>query len=179
MVNGPMDERTVRSTRVFEGRLLHVRVDEVTMANGRAATREIVEHPGAVAILAWNGERLAVVRQWRQAAGRVTTELPAGTRDPGEDPRTTAEREQSTRRTARAVSAMFGVLLVAFVAAIFTLPTLPTVLAGINVPILEHTPEIGFRPRVSSVCVLQEGKRRGEMPFVHVHDVADANVRNL
>jgi len=88
-----MDERTVSSTRVFDGRLLKVRVDEVTMANGRAATREIVEHPGAVAILAWNGERLAMVRQWRQAAGRVTLELPAGTRDPGEDSRTTAERE--------------------------------------------------------------------------------------
>lgn len=93
MENQSLDERTVRSTRVFEGRLLKVRVDEVTMANGRPATREIVEHPGAVAILAWNGERLAAVRQWRQAAGRVTLELPAGTRDPGEDSRTTAERE--------------------------------------------------------------------------------------
>ena len=89
----PMEERTLRSRRAFEGRLLNLRVDEVVMADGRPAQREIVEHPGAVAILAWDGERLAVVRQWRQAAGRETLELPAGTRDPDEDPQRTAKRE--------------------------------------------------------------------------------------
>jgi ADP-ribose pyrophosphatase len=88
-----MDERTVSSRRVFEGRLLTVRVDEVDMADGRPASREIVEHPGAVGILAWDGTRLAMVRQWRQAAGRETLEIPAGTRDPGEDPARTAARE--------------------------------------------------------------------------------------
>jgi 8-oxo-dGTP pyrophosphatase MutT (NUDIX family) len=88
-----MEERTLTSRRAFEGRLLNVRVDDVVMADGRPAQREIVEHPGAVAILAWDGERLAAVRQWRQAAGRQTLELPAGTRDPDEAPRRTAERE--------------------------------------------------------------------------------------
>ncbi len=88
-----MEERTLRSRRVFEGRLLKLRIDEVEMADGRPAEREIIEHPGAVAILAWDGERLAAVRQWRQATGRQTLELPAGTRDPDEDPRRTAERE--------------------------------------------------------------------------------------
>ena len=63
------------------------------MADGRPATREIIEHLGAVGILAWDGARLALVRQWRQAAGRETLEIPAGTRDPGEEPRGTAERE--------------------------------------------------------------------------------------
>jgi ADP-ribose pyrophosphatase len=88
-----MEERTEGTRRVFAGRLLTVRVDEVTMADGRPARREIVEHPGAVAILAWDGDRLAVVRQWRQAAGRLTTEIPAGTRDGDEEARLTAERE--------------------------------------------------------------------------------------
>lgn len=88
-----MEERTVSSRRVFEGRLLNVRVDEVELANGRAGRREIVEHPGAVGIVAWDGARLAMVRQWRQAAGRETLEIPAGTRDPGEEPATTAARE--------------------------------------------------------------------------------------
>jgi len=88
-----MEERTLRTRRVFEGRLLKVRVDDVAMADGRPAQREIIEHPGAVAILAWDGERLAAVRQWRQAAGQVTLELPAGTRDTDEAPRRTAERE--------------------------------------------------------------------------------------
>ena len=88
-----MEERTVRSQTVFAGRLLRLRVDEVEMADGRPARREIVEHPGAVAILAWDGDRLALVRQWRQATARITLEVPAGTREPGEDPRQTAERE--------------------------------------------------------------------------------------
>ena len=53
----------------------------------------MVEHPGAVGILAWDGERLAMVSQWRQATGREMLEIPAGTLDPGESPRVTAERE--------------------------------------------------------------------------------------
>lgn len=61
--------------------------------DGRAATREVVEHPGAVAILAWDGERLAVVRQWRHAAGAALLEIPAGTMEPGEEPMVTARRE--------------------------------------------------------------------------------------
>jgi ADP-ribose pyrophosphatase len=88
-----MEERTISSRRVFTGRLLSVRVDEVELADGRPAQREIVEHPGAVGIAAWDGTRLAMVRQWRQAAGRETLEIPAGTRDPGEEPAATAERE--------------------------------------------------------------------------------------
>ena len=88
-----MPERTISSERPFSGRLLSLRVDEVELASGRHATREVVEHPGAVAILAWDGERLAMVRQWRQAAGADLLEVPAGTLDPGEVPRATAERE--------------------------------------------------------------------------------------
>jgi ADP-ribose pyrophosphatase len=88
-----MEERTVSSRRAFEGRLLNVRVDEVKLASGRAGRREVVEHPGAVGIVAWDGERLAMVRQWRQAVGRETLEIPAGTLEPGEDPATTAQRE--------------------------------------------------------------------------------------
>lgn len=88
-----MPERTVESRRPFVGRLLRLRVDDVELADGRRTTREIVEHPGAVAMLAWDGERLVLVRQWRQAAGRAMLEVPAGTIDPGEEPATTAARE--------------------------------------------------------------------------------------
>jgi len=88
-----MPERTIRSQTVYAGRLLGLRVDEVELASGARASREIVEHPGAVAILAWDGERLAVVRQWRQAAGMDMTEIPAGTIDLGEAPLETARRE--------------------------------------------------------------------------------------
>jgi len=88
-----MPERTVESRRPFVGRLLHLRVDEVELDDGRRTTREVVEHPGAVAMLAWDGERLALVRQWRHAAGRALLEVPAGTVDPGEEAATTATRE--------------------------------------------------------------------------------------
>ena len=88
-----MAERTLSSRRVFTGRLLTMRVDEVELASGGRATREVVEHPGAVAILAWDGERLAAVSQWRQAAVAELLELPAGTCEPGEVPLHTAQRE--------------------------------------------------------------------------------------
>jgi ADP-ribose diphosphatase len=88
-----MPERTISTRRAFEGRLLGVRVDEVELETGRRATREVVEHPGAVGILAWDGARLAVVTQWRQAAATDLLEIPAGTLDAGESPREAAERE--------------------------------------------------------------------------------------
>ena len=88
-----MTERTLSSRVAFTGRLLALRVDEVELESGRHATREVVEHPGAVAILAWDGERLAAVRQWRQAAAAELLEIPAGTREPGESPLVTAQRE--------------------------------------------------------------------------------------
>lgn len=88
-----MPERTLSSRIAFTGRLLTLRVDEVELESGRRATREVVEHPGAVAILAWDGGRLAIVRQWRQAAGAELLEIPAGTAEPGETALVTAQRE--------------------------------------------------------------------------------------
>ncbi len=90
-----MAERTIESRRAFDGRLIRVRVDEVEGDDGRRSTREIVEHPGAVAVLPWDGRQLTLVRQWRHAAGRDLLELPAGTIDPGESPIQTAQRELS------------------------------------------------------------------------------------
>jgi ADP-ribose pyrophosphatase len=52
-----------------------------------------VEHPGAVAVVAWDGSRLAMVRQWRHAAGEALLEIPAGTTEAGEQPMATARRE--------------------------------------------------------------------------------------
>jgi ADP-ribose pyrophosphatase len=88
-----MPERTLSSRAAFTGRLLGLRVDEVELESGKRTTREVVEHPGAVAILAWDGERLAAVRQWRQAAAAELLEIPAGTREPDESPLVTAQRE--------------------------------------------------------------------------------------
>lgn len=88
-----MQERTLSSRRVFDGRIINLRVDEVELESGRHSTREIVEHPGAVGILAWDGEQLAMVRQWRHPTGEVLLEIPAGTLEPGEPPLESARRE--------------------------------------------------------------------------------------
>ena len=87
-------ETVVASRRVYDGRVINVRVDTVRMPNGLEVAREIVEHRGAVALVAIDDAgRVLLVRQYRHAAGRVLTELPAGTLDPGEAIEVCAGRE--------------------------------------------------------------------------------------
>jgi ADP-ribose pyrophosphatase len=90
---GAMRERTLASRQVHQGHTIRVRVDEVERPDGRRTTRDVVEHPGAVAIVAWDGERIAMVRQWRHATGQTLLEIPAGTLEPEEPPDDTARRE--------------------------------------------------------------------------------------
>jgi 8-oxo-dGTP pyrophosphatase MutT (NUDIX family) len=79
----------------WEGRIAKVRVDRFRFDDGEEAEREIVEHPGAVAVVPFDGERLFLVRQPREAVGDpALLELPAGKLDEeGEDPLDTAKRE--------------------------------------------------------------------------------------
>jgi ADP-ribose pyrophosphatase len=77
------------SRTVYVGRLL-----SLTVERWGNHEREIVEHPGAVTIVAVDGrDRVALVRQLREATRRHLLELPAGTREPGEEPLATAKRE--------------------------------------------------------------------------------------
>jgi ADP-ribose pyrophosphatase len=87
-------ETLVERRTVFEGRLLALHDDIVALPSGRHAGREVVSHRGAVVVVAVTGDgRIVLVRQWRHAVGGALWELPAGTRDPGEDPAVTAARE--------------------------------------------------------------------------------------
>lgn len=91
-----LTERTLSSQELYRGRIIRVRLDEVTLPNGRTARREVVEHPGGVGILALdNCGQVLLVRQYRYAFGRTLLEIPAGKREAGEDPFTTAQRELS------------------------------------------------------------------------------------
>jgi ADP-ribose diphosphatase len=75
--------------RVYDGRLLGV-----TVERWGENEREIVEHPGAVAVVAVDDEGyVALVRQLREATRKRLLELPAGTAEPGEEPLATAQRE--------------------------------------------------------------------------------------
>jgi ADP-ribose pyrophosphatase len=88
---------------IYEGRLLTFYEDDVRLADGTRAQREVVAHPGAVAIVAIDeAGKVVLVRQWRHAAGRALWELPAGTRDAGEAPGRTAERELAEETGLRA-----------------------------------------------------------------------------
>ena len=80
---------------VWEGRIGRVRVDRFRYDDGEEAEREIVEHPGAVAVVAHDGERIYLVRQPREPVEeQALLELPAGKLDEeGEEPLDTAKRE--------------------------------------------------------------------------------------
>lgn len=87
-------ERLISSRRVFEGRLISVHVDEVELAEGTRTTREVVSHPGAVAVVPMLDDGTVVmIQQYRHAAGEVLWELPAGTLGDGERPEDCARRE--------------------------------------------------------------------------------------
>lgn len=89
------DFETLGSEILYCGKILALRADRVAMPGGVTATREVVEHFGAVAVVAVDDEaRLAMVYQYRHALGRRLWELPAGLLDEaGEDPAEAAARE--------------------------------------------------------------------------------------
>ncbi|MCL4393605.1 MAG: NUDIX hydrolase, partial [Chloroflexi bacterium] len=89
-----MAESIIRSEYLYRGKLVKLRLDQVRMGNNTVHTREIVEHSGAVAIVALDDQaRVLLERQYRSAAARETLEIPAGTLESGEDPSLCAVRE--------------------------------------------------------------------------------------
>ena len=85
----------VSSQEVLRSRLVTVRTDQVLTPDGDVAERDVVLHPGAVAVLALDdADRILMIRQYRHPVGRLLWEIPAGLRDvPGEEPWVTASRE--------------------------------------------------------------------------------------
>lgn len=86
---------TVGSRTVYEGAILALRLDQVAMPGGRVAEREVIEHYGAVAVVALDEQdRIVMVDQYRHPVKQRLFELPAGLLDgPGEDPLAAAKRE--------------------------------------------------------------------------------------
>jgi ADP-ribose diphosphatase len=90
----PPHGETIASRRGFDGAWVHVRVDDVRLPSGRVRPREVVEHPGAVAIVALTiDDEVVMLRQHHHAIGRSLLGLPAGTVESGEAPAATARRE--------------------------------------------------------------------------------------
>ena len=87
-------ETVLASEQLYQGRIVKLRVDQVRTSTGLEAIREIVEHPGAVAIVAVDDQqRVVLVKQYRHAVRALTIEIPAGTLEPDEDPLEAAQRE--------------------------------------------------------------------------------------
>jgi ADP-ribose pyrophosphatase len=85
----------VSTAELVRGRLVTVRTDKVRMPDGELAERDVVIHPGAVAVLALDdAQQVLLIRQYRHPVGRLLWEVPAGLRDvAGEPPWATAQRE--------------------------------------------------------------------------------------
>jgi ADP-ribose pyrophosphatase len=88
------EEVTISTQPIYSGKVISLQVDEVSLPDGKTSKREIVKHPGAVAVIAITDEgRIVMVEQYRKAMERSLVEIPAGKLEPGEEPMNTAKRE--------------------------------------------------------------------------------------
>lgn len=89
-----LTEKTLESTKIFEGKIIKLRVDRVILPDSREGSREIVDHRGAVAIVPLDEDgNIILVRQYRKAIEQATLEIPAGTLENEENPLACARRE--------------------------------------------------------------------------------------
>ena len=89
-----LKEHILFEETAWSGKIFDVSRLDVLLADKRRAIRDVVRHPGAVAIVALTDDgRICLVRQYRTSLDRVTVEIPAGKLNPGEDPLECAERE--------------------------------------------------------------------------------------
>jgi ADP-ribose pyrophosphatase len=88
------EEKTLSSQKIYEGKIISLRLEEVELPDGNRAKRELVQHPGAVALIPITNEgKIILVKQYRKSLNRSLIEIPAGRIEVGEDPKITALRE--------------------------------------------------------------------------------------
>jgi ADP-ribose pyrophosphatase len=89
-----LTEKTIAQEQIYSGRIIDLVIEEVVLPDGKTGKREIIKHPGAVAIIAMTNEnKILMVRQYRKALNRTIVEIPAGKLEKGEDPLECAKRE--------------------------------------------------------------------------------------
>ncbi|WP_286229061.1 NUDIX hydrolase [Neobacillus mesonae] len=89
-----LEEKTLHSKEIFSGKIITVELQDVELPNGKQAKREIVKHPGAVAVIALTNEnKIVMVEQYRKALEKIIVEIPAGKLEKGEEPASCARRE--------------------------------------------------------------------------------------
>ncbi|SDH37174.1 NUDIX hydrolase [Alteribacillus bidgolensis] len=89
-----LTEKTTHKESIYKGRIVDLNLHEVELPNGKTSKREIINHPGAVALIALTEEgKLLMVKQFRKALEKEIVEIPAGKLEAGENPEDTAIRE--------------------------------------------------------------------------------------
>jgi len=89
-----MGFKIIDSNNVFSGRAIKLWRERVAYPDGREVAIEVIKHPGSIGILPLDDQgQIWFVRQYRHPTGGLLLELPAGTLEAGEDPKTTAARE--------------------------------------------------------------------------------------
>jgi len=89
-----LEEKTLSTENIYSGKVIDLQIDEVKLPNGKTAKRELIKHPGAVAIIAVTAEnKIVMVEQFRKALEKTIIEIPAGKLEKGEEPADCAMRE--------------------------------------------------------------------------------------
>lgn len=90
------EEKLFKRKRIYTGKAVHFSADEITLPDGKKASREYMEHPGAAAVLPFlDAERIILVKQYRYPIRQLTYEIPAGKLDPGESLLACVRREMA------------------------------------------------------------------------------------
>ena len=89
-----LSEKTLATEKIFDGRVVKLRVDTVELPNGQEAKREVISHPGGVGVIALDdNNNVLLVKQFRPGAKDVLLEIPAGKLEYGENPEECGKRE--------------------------------------------------------------------------------------
>lgn len=95
-----LEEETLSSREIFDGKVLHVFEDEIILPNGHKATREVIRHVGAVGMVPMTADgKIIIERQFRYPLGRVITEIPAGKLDSKAEDRLDAAKRELREET--------------------------------------------------------------------------------
>ena len=90
----PAKENAVVKKNIYQGKIIDLSLETVTLPNGATAELELITHPGASAVVPLkDNQTVVMIRQYRHAVGGYIYEIPAGKLHPGEDPRDCAMRE--------------------------------------------------------------------------------------
>jgi ADP-ribose pyrophosphatase len=154
-------EPTIASRVIYRGRIATLRVDQVRLPGGRIGHREIVEHPGAAAIVAvTDDDQVVLVRQYRKTVERTLLEIPAGTLEPGESALQCAHRELAEETGLRAES----------VTPLLTMVPSPGILTESITIFLAR----GLHPTSGSLDAEEEGLRSLRVPLAQIRALIDA-----